>query len=196
LQVFRDTALMTVFADPVEPLGIATKQYTDVRGVTSGAVAPADPIAGQLWWDENARVLRVWNEHPTIPAASSWNGLFTTAGGTMTGGLEGPTLTARAGTPFINIDSLHSTGLGAIRFRRNSAPVFEIEVQSDPGSLPHTMRFGAHEAAGEARILLINGAPDNDVTVAANPTKPLGVATKQYVDGLIAALESRVAALE
>jgi hypothetical protein len=57
LKFARATKLGTVFADPVDPLGIATKQYVDMRGGGGGAsiiAADAKPVGAApntLWWD-------------------------------------------------------------------------------------------------------------------------------------------------
>ncbi len=56
LSIKRSTGLATVVADPIAPLGIATKQYVDAHGggATISDTAPASPAVGALWWNSSA----------------------------------------------------------------------------------------------------------------------------------------------
>jgi hypothetical protein len=62
-------------ADPVAPLGTATKQYVDNHiaaippSLVSSDTPPASPYPGQLWWASNVGQLFVWYADPN---SSSW----------------------------------------------------------------------------------------------------------------------------
>jgi hypothetical protein len=155
---------ITGLPTPANPTDVANKAYVDAGGA-SGSISDA-PADGKTY----ARNTNVWV--PTIKAA----------GDTMTGDLyinhATPSLILKK-TGAGQANALYGfnaanprwgiiVGDGATESGANAGSDFNITPFNDAGS-PLTQALTINRASGLA-------------TVAGNPTAPLGVATKQYVD--------------
>jgi hypothetical protein len=163
---------ITGMATPTNPTDVANKSYVDAGGA-SGSISDA-PADGKTY----ARNNNVWI--PTIKAA----------GDTMTGDLyinhATPSLILKK-TGAGQANALYGfnaanprwgivLGDGGTEGGANAGSDFNITPFTDAGS-PLAQALSINRASGLA-------------TVAANPTVPLGIATKQYVDAAAAPFDS------
>lgn len=126
-----------------------------------------------------------WSEIATMDAVNS---MLPLAGGTVTGParFNGPVGFGR-----------DASVAGVFYVHRSGQP--SIILSSGPSATPTTIgriqaddsRFGITNATGSQWLLYINAA-DGLPYAAGNPTNPLGLATKGYVDAAVAAVDQGV----
>ena len=172
LLIKRSSGLITIKADPTDPLGIATKQYVDAN---AGGVEEA-PIDDIIY----GRINGEWSPM----SGGDW---LSTTGGTLSGNL---TLTT-AGSAAVWLNKSASAnyrsqiaGLraGQTRWDLNLGDN-AAETGGDTGS-NFTLRRYPDLGFPASNVLEFNRATSLGVVVG-DPTAPLGIATKQYVDGKV-----------
>ena len=167
-----------LFTNPVINGGVATLDVLTVGGVVTLGADPVLPL--QAVTKQYADAISGLPEAPTGGAtygrtnATTWTPVLALAGGTLTGAL------------MLAADPL--AALGAATRQYVDARAWQ-EAPND-GSL-----YGRGSGAWVAVLAMTGGTLSGPLTLAADPAAGLGAATKQYVDGLIAALDARLTAL-
>jgi hypothetical protein len=156
------TGPLALAADPTTPLGATTKQYTDRRLLLAGGT-----MTGPL----------LLAADPTVPLGTVTkqyaDKALLSAGGSMTGPLvlaADPTANLQAATKQY-VDA--HAGAGGL-----------ADAPSDGTS------YGRRNGAWENVLSLLGGTLTGPLLLAADPTVPLGTATKQYVDSVSGGIPS------
>src|SRR5580765_4340578 len=178
--------------------------------IALSGTAPTGPLTGQLWFNSTEAQLYVWNGSAWLVTFGSLGATFggdvqvQKSGGatlrlrTATGGLESTLVRApasgelqltsnaepaSAGQITLNPVPAAGTADSLVRLFRNVTTTGKRSLQWLKGDGSATLASeGAVNAAGDGLAWTGKQAFAGAVTVAADPTVPLGVATKQYVD--------------
>src|SRR6188768_3972952 len=195
------TGPLTLSGPPMVDGHAANKLYIDQRIIVSDT-PPATPADSTLWWCSTDGALYVRYNDGNGPAQwviASPQPDFTvyalktdvTAGDALkvakAGDLMSGDLEIKKTSPVLVLNDQSTTGYPDIQFRRNSLNRWiarttnETESGSNNGS--NFELIGLNDAgAGITATPLKIARADGRITLAADPTAALGVATKQYVD--------------
>lgn len=176
-------------ADPTVPLGVATKQYVDNSLSSSGAVLKRDgsnTITGTIVPDANGT--RNFGS-----ASAAFNNIYaTTFNGTAT---NASSLGGIAASNFVRSDTTPGPINGNLTVLKNitvgSSSDFIIDTLSSSSFVNLTdtiagkgIKLNITNGSGTlTNALTVDGATGL-MSVLGNPTAPLGIATKQYVDNI------------
>jgi hypothetical protein len=175
------TGYLTLIGDPTQPLEASTKAYVDAH--TPGAITEA-PTDSYLY----GRVNAVWAR--TLPLA----------GGTMTGAITlaaDPTIALGAATKQMvdaKVTKAGDTMTGPLVLPAD--PTLPLQASTKayvdahaPGALPEaptdSYLYGRVNAAWVRGLPLAGGTLTGALALPADPTTPLGAATKQMVDAKV-----------
>ena len=166
-------------------LHAATKDYVDKSVPVYISTTPptgAAILPGSLWWESDTGLMYVLYDDGTsiqwvIASPQPDLATFVLKGGdTMTGDL---TISKAAGVPAITLNPAEAAQQALVNFNQTDVLKWQLGKHTDGGFLLY--------ANGPGLTALFFDATTALATVVANPTAPLGIATKQYVDGKVPA---------
>ena len=185
------TGPLVLPGNPTTNLQAATKQYVDSKpgGPIISDTPPAGAPDGALWWESDTGLLYVkYNDGNTTQWVIACpqpdiNAFVQKSGDTMSGAL-----TIRGTNPTLIQDAPTTAGVNLILGRKTGLTRWDLRVGDDNtetgGNSGSDFSLYRYDDAGNyigGAVLYIKRATGLAV-VAGDPTAPLGIATKQYVD--------------